>query len=203
MIGGHRSCSGLSPLGRKQAEALRDRWMHGAELTPDVVIASQYQRAQETAQITAPALGHAAITIDARFGEHDPGPDCDGLTFAEYSSRYGIGAEAWEAGDPYAVTFPGGETVAAFQFRIGTALQATLGAHEGKTVMIFCHGGVVDAIMRLALKAPPMGAFEIHTLNASITDLLLVRPNVWRLTRYNDTAHLAGLPAGTTSIVDA
>ena len=52
-------------------------------------------------------------------------------------------------------------------------------------------------MLRLALKAPAMGAFEINTVNTSITELLMVRPNVWRLVRYNDSAHLAGLPAHT------
>ena len=40
-------------------------------------------------------------------------------------------------------------------------------------------------------------SFQIHTLNTSITELELVKPNLWRLNRYNDTAHLAGLPAST------
>jgi probable phosphoglycerate mutase len=70
--------------------------------------------------------------------------------------------------------------------------------HEGKTVVVACHGGVIDAVLRLALKAPAMGAFEIHTVNTSITELLLAKRTTWRLVRYNDSAHLAGLPAHTS-----
>ena len=51
------------------------------------------------------------------------------------------------------------------------------------------------------MKSPPMGSFEIHTLNTSITDLLLVKPNVWRLMRYNDVAHLADVSSGTAALV--
>ena len=40
-----------------------------------------------------------------------------------------------------------------------------------------------------------MGAFQIYTRNTSITELVLVKPNIWRLVRYNDAAHLAGLAA--------
>ena len=42
VIGGPRTCSGLSPLGVQQAERLRDRWLRHPEFVPDVVIASQF-----------------------------------------------------------------------------------------------------------------------------------------------------------------
>jgi len=197
MIGGPRTCEGLSPLGLQQAERLRDRWLGGAEVVADVLVSSQYPRARATAEVLAPALGGLPVVEDAGFGEHDPGPDCDGLSYKEFTERYDIGPDAWDSGDPFATTFPGGETVAAFQFRVGNAVRRTLDANEGRTVVVACHGGVVDAVLRLALKAPGMGAFEIHTLNASITELLLVKRNTWRLIRYNDTAHLAGLLAHT------
>jgi broad specificity phosphatase PhoE len=202
MIGGPRTCSGLSPLGRRQSLALRDRWAAHPELVPDVVIASNYARAQETAELVAAGLGWPAIVIDAGFGEHDPGPECDGLSFVEYIQRFDVGADAWEAGDPFAVTFPGGETVAAFHYRVGVALSTLLQAHAGASAIVFCHGGVINAVLRLAFRAPAMGAFETFTVNASITELQLVRPGLWRLLRYNDAAHLVGLPASTTSIGD-
>ena len=47
----------------------------------------------------------------------------------------------------------------------------------------------------MALKTVPTGGFMINTLNTSITELTLVRPNMWSLRRYGDAAHLAGLPA--------
>lgn len=197
VIGGPRTCSGLSDLGREQAARLRDRWATSTEFEADVLMASQYPRAIETAEIIAPSLRGLTVVRDEGFGEHDPGPDCDGLTYKDFLARYEIGPDAWDSGDPFATTFPGGETVASFQFRVGSAVRRTLDMYEGKTVVIACHGGVVDAVLRLALKSPGMGAFQIHTLNTSITELLLVKPNVWRLIRYNDTAHLAGLPANT------
>ena len=201
-IGGPRSCNGLSPLGRQQAEALRDRWMVRPELDVDVLVTSHYQRAQETARIVAPALGEVELLVNAGFGEHDPGPDCDGLSFDEYTERHRGGLAAWEVGDPFAVTFPGGETVAAFQYRVGAALWQILGDHAGSTIVIVCHGGVVDTVMRLALKSPAMGGFEMHTANTSITELVVVRAGLWRLLRYNDSAHLAGLPSSTAVLVE-
>jgi 2,3-bisphosphoglycerate-dependent phosphoglycerate mutase len=193
VIGGPRTCSGLSLLGRQQAERLRDRWA-GGELQPDVLISSHYVRARETAEIIAPALGRLAVVEDPGFGEHDPGPDCDGMSFDSYVEQYGSG---WWEGDPFGTSFPGGETIAAFQFRIGQTIRRTVETYKDQTVVVACHGGVVDAALRLALKSPGTGGFEIHTLNTSITELQLVKDNLWRLIRYNDIAHLAGLPAQT------
>jgi 2,3-bisphosphoglycerate-dependent phosphoglycerate mutase len=202
MIAGHRSCTGLSPLGIRQSEALHDRWVAHPEATPDVVIASNYARAQETARLVCAGLGWPEIEVVDGFGEHDPGPECDGLSFAEYLERFEIGADAWEAGDPFGVTFPGGETVAAFHYRVGTTLAEVLAANPDRTVLVFCHGGVINAVLRQAFKAPAMGAFETFTTNAAITELQLVRPGLWRLLRYNDAAHLVELPLSTMSIAD-
>ena len=66
-----------------------------------------------------------------------------------------------------------------------------------------CHGGVVNAVLRIALRAPTTGGFELFTTNASLTELVLVRPGRWRLLRYNDAAHLAGLPLATGTRVTA
>jgi probable phosphoglycerate mutase len=199
VIGGPRTCTGLSDLGRQQAERLRDRLKVSGEVKADVLICSHYARARETAEIIAPALGDLEIIEDSGFGEHDPGPDCDGLSFDDYIAEHGTGF--WE-GDPFGTSFPGGETIAAFQFRVGQAIRRTIETYPDKTVVISCHGGVVDAALRLALKAPGTGAFEIRTLNTSLTELHLVRDNLWRLIRYNDTGHLVGLPDQTYPVAD-
>jgi probable phosphoglycerate mutase len=194
VIGGPRTCSGLSPLGARQAETLRDRWTSAPEFTPDLVIASHFPRARQTAEIVAEAFGSPRIVTDEGFGEHDPGLDCDGMTMADFVDRWGT--TSWEE-DPFGVTFPGGETIAEFHYRVGAAVRRLLDEHAGKTVLIFCHGGVIDTVLRQALKTSPTGAFNINTLNTSITELELVRPNRWSLRRYGDTAHLHGLPPAT------
>jgi probable phosphoglycerate mutase len=194
VIGGPRTCSGLSPLGVQQAQALRDRWTGAPEFTPDLVIASHFPRARQTAEIVAEAFGSPAIVTDEGFGEHDPGADCDGMTMAAFVERWGT--TSWEE-DPFGVTFPGGETLAEFHFRVGTAVRRLVDAHAGQTILIACHGGVIDTVLRQALKTAPTGSFNINTLNTSITELELVRPNRWSLRRYGDTAHLYGLPAVT------
>jgi len=196
VIGGPRTCSGLSPLGIEQAKRLRDRWTSAPEFEPDVVIASHFPRAHETARIVAEAFGDTELAIDAGFGEHDPGPDCDGMTMDAFVERYG--SSAWED-DPFGVTFPGGETLAAFHYRVGAALRRLIDERNGQTIVVVCHGGVIDAVLRQALKTAPTGVFTLNTLNTSITELRLVASNKWLMRRYGDSAHLAGLPASTNA----
>ncbi len=193
-IGGFRTCTGLSELGRQQSERLRDRLAASGEITADVLISSQFGRARETAEIIAPALGNLEIEIVDGFGEHDPGAECDGLTYDEYVERFG--PHDWES-DPFQLGFPGGETLAGFHLRVGEAISRTVRRHEGQTIVVACHGGVIDAALRQALRTAQFGVFEINTLNTSLTELQLVRPGRWKLIRYNDHAHLAGLPKET------
>jgi len=194
VIGGYRSCNGLSALGRQQAEHLRERLTRTGELTADVLISSNFLRAIETAETIAPALSDLDIEVDPGFGEHDPGPEIDGMTFAEFVERFG--SPDW-AGDPHHEVFPGGETTAEFHLRVGAAISRTLRTHAGRTVVVACHGGVVDVAFRHLLRLSPVGAFELSTLNTSITEFQHAPSGAWRLTRYNDAAHLDGLPAET------
>ena len=193
VIGGYRTCSGLSELGRLQAERLRERLTTTRELTADVLISSNFPRAIETAEAIAPAFGNPTIEIDPGFGEHDPGPDIDGMTFEGYVERFGT--PDWT--DPDVEVFPGGETVAAFHRRVGDALASTLEAHRGRSIIVACHGGVVDATFRHLLRTASTGSFELHTLNTSLTEFATAPSGEWRLKRYNDAAHLHGLPAET------
>lgn len=199
VIGGLRTCTGLSDLGRLQAERLRDRWSADPELAPDVIVSSTYPRAVQTAEIVAAAFPGLEVEQRVEFGEHDPGPECDGMSYDEFVERFGT--SGWRTDDPYATVYPGGETVAAFQYRVGAALRSLLDDHANRSAMVFCHGGVIDALLRHVLRAPSRGSFEVFTRNTSITEFERIArdgaPAIWRLVRYNDSAHLAGLPAAT------
>ena len=57
------------------------------------------------------------------------------------------------------------------------------------------HGGVMDVMVRQCLGVGVAAPFDLWTQNTSITEL--VRGERWMLRRYNDAAHLAGLPDKT------
>lgn len=197
-IGGFRTCTGLSDLGRRQAERLRDRLQAAADLDADldadVLVTSNFARAAETAEIIAPALADLDPVVDPGFGEHDPGPELDGTTFQEYTERFGM--PDWD-GDPHYEVFEGGETIAEFQLRVGSSISRLLRDHAGSTVVIACHAGVIDTAFRRFVNAPPTGSFVLHTLNTSITEFSRPATGNARLVRYNDASHLSGLPSET------
>ena len=169
-------------MGRAQCELLRDRWLEHSEFHADALISSHFRRAAETAEVIGPALTSKSpvpIVIDERFGELDPGEACDGMSFDEFNATY-----------PESPTFPGGESLESFHLRVADAVQRTAAAHPGQTVVVFCHGGVIDSVMRYILKAPRAGGFKLAASNTSITEIVLQSPDHWQLVRYGDVAHL-------------
>lgn len=195
VIGGMRTCTGLSELGVRQAEALRDRLARTGELgRVDVLVSSTMPRARETAELIAPALGGLPVTEIHDLREHDPG-DADGMTFDEYVERFG--ERDWE--DPYEHHFPAGESLAEFHDRVRRTVHDLVSAHPARTVVIACHAGVIDAALRALLHLPMVGGFELRTLNASLTELERAGRR-WALVRYNDAAHLHGLPRETPQV---
>jgi broad specificity phosphatase PhoE len=144
------------------------------------------RRAVETAEFLAPVLG-TEIRIDERFAEIDPGEECDGMTYDDLIARF---APDWSLEDPDGVIYPGGETVSALHVRVAAALEGVVAAHPGELVAVSTHGGVVDVAMRIGLKLPIRGWFDLFTINTSITGLTDTGRGRWRIDRYNDAAHL-------------
>jgi probable phosphoglycerate mutase len=196
VMGGEKSCEGLSDLGRRQAEALRDRWKLGGEPTVDVLVSSTLPRARETAEVVNEHLG-LVVEEYKDLEEHRPG-SVDGMRFSDISQQ-------WEAfdyiGRRHDRVADGAESAWEFFFRVSGAFEDVLATHKGKTILVACHGGVIDVAFRTFLDLPARGHFDLFTLNTSITELRVndhgPRRGRWRLVRYNDHAHLAGLPTET------
>ena len=191
VVAGERGCTGLSKLGRRQAEALRYRLATTGELAADVLVASTLPRAIETAELIAPALGITDIEQVHELCELQPG-ECDAITWEEYDQRYGVDMKA----NPYTPIAPGGESLAEFNVRVGKALIGLADRYDGLCVVVACHGGVVMSSMVsfLGLPAQRPVIVELPVTNTSITEWQ--RPAgspQWRLLRYNDAAHLAHL----------
>ena len=196
IIGGMRGDTGLSPLGVRQAEALRDRLTATHEIAADSLIASTLPRARQTAEIIAPAFALPIVWEDdvqeMRVGE------ADGLRLEEFARRYGVPDFAR---DPYRPLAPGGESWAQFLLRIGATLHRIADAHDGKTVAIVCHGGIIDGaflcFFGMDTQSNPVADF--HTHNTSITHwerrTFPDKPARWRLVSYNDIAHLRDIGA--------
>ncbi len=195
IIGGLRGDGGLTPRGVAQATRLRDRLAATGEIEADVLIASTFPRARQTAEIIAPALG-LPIVWDPEVQEMRPG-EADGLTLDQFRERYG--APDFEK-DPFRPLAPEGESWATFYFRCAAAFDRIAREHEGRRVVIVCHGGVIDNsfLYFCGVNPLPRPDIEFYTRNTSITHwehfARADRSPRWRLRRYNDAAHLHDIP---------
>ena len=195
---------GLTPKGRTQAERLRDRLAATGEIAADVLISSTLRRARETAEILAPALG-LPIVWDDEVQELDIG-ELDGKPWNEIEALVPDMRD-----EPLQPIGPGGESWAQFVLRVGLALERIVREHEGKTVVIVCHGGVIDSSFLLfsGMAGFTMPALEMHTRNTAITHWELrrqppqffnkeppaVTPLRWVLHTYGDDLHMRDIGA--------
>ena len=190
VVGGPRGCTGLSPAGVRQAEALRDRLAAGGALRGAAALySSVLPRAVETAGIIRSAVGDGSLEVVADCGlcELHPG-EADGLTWPEFTARY---AEPdWDA-EPDTALAPGGESWSSFTARAAGALEGVGRRHPGETVVVVCHAGVIESAMLRLLALPPGARLRLRTEHTSLTEFEAdERGSAWRLLRYNDAAHL-------------
>ena len=187
---------GLSPLGKMQAERLRARLEATKEIAADVLIASTFPRAQQTADIIAPALG-LPVTLDDTIQELRPG-EAEGMTLEMYREKYGI-TDFMQ--NPYRPIAPGGENWGQFMLRVGEALDRIVREYDGKTIVLVCHGGVIDGSLLYFFKmsAWTLPPARFYTRNTSITHWQQMTSELneqyWHLMKYNDAFHLHDIGA--------
>lgn len=182
---------GLTPLGIRQAEHLRDRLAGTGEIAADVLISSTMLRARQTAEIIAPALD-LPIIFDEEVEEMRPG-EAEGMTEARFRETFGaLNAEQ----NPFRLGAPGGESWVMFMQRMGGALYRIVHEYAGKTIVVVCHGGIIEGSFYLFFDLGTLQGPHAHfaTTNTSITQWQQAEPEGrsarWRLKKYNDTMHL-------------
>jgi 2,3-bisphosphoglycerate-dependent phosphoglycerate mutase len=194
-VGGHAGCTGLSDLGVRQVTALRDRWKDSGEVAGATALyASILPRAVQTAEILAPALGDLEVRQDCAFCESHAG-EGDGLSWEEFDRRWPV-PETWTADTR---RDPGSETFGEMRDRLAVRLDALVEQHEGETVVVACHGGVVLHSMFRWLDIDPMAKRTrawLDPVNSSVTEWRRADHPFWgsgvELVRFNDFGHLSG-----------
>jgi probable phosphoglycerate mutase len=194
IMAGMKGDKGLTPRGVAQAERLRER-LAREPLGVDVLISSTLPRARQTAEIIQPSIGQPII-LDDEVQELMIG-EADGMTNQEAWAKFG--PPDFDA-DPLRPIAPGGESWPSFMLRVSSALTRITREHAGKTIVVVCHGGVIDGSFihffhMPSLILPPT---DFHTRNTSLTHWELVNRRaraMWRLNSYNDITHLADIGA--------
>jgi len=114
------------------------------------LVASDLQRARNTARLIAPALG-LAVAVDPGLREYDVG-QWSGLTRPEIEQRWPGALDHWRNGR--LLRIPGGERRDVFVARIAATVARLGAANPGQVMLVITHGGVISALER-SLAAEP------------------------------------------------
>jgi probable phosphoglycerate mutase len=141
--------SPLSALGRRQAfEAA------AAVGAVDAIVASDLERAVQTALIISEAIGVGPVVTESGIRERDVG-EWTGRTRAEIEERWPGDLERWRRGE--LLSPPSGERNEDILERYEAALRRIASAYDGGEVLAVSHGGVMRLLERaFGVEDPPV-----------------------------------------------
>ena len=173
----------LSENGREQAKRLAER-LRGSAV--EALYSSDLQRARETAEAVGECVGRAPEVWpelrEVALGEWE------GLQREEIVARYPEEWSRW-ASQPSWDIVPGGEGTAAFEARVGAAIDRLAERHRTGRVLVVTHGGVIQVALLRVVGRSSNGLFPFTIDNTSLT---VLQGSSERLVvgRVNDTCHL-------------
>jgi probable phosphoglycerate mutase len=166
----------LAQEGHEQARRVAER-LAGEPI--DAVFASTMRRAIQTAEPFVAAAGHELKLHDG-IVEFDRG----GGAYIPMEVLKRNDYPAWQA----FVERGHGPEISAFQQTVVESLEEIVAAHSGKTVAVFCHGGVINVWTAHVLGMAPRLFFE--PAYASFHRYLCARSGQRNLVSLNDVGHL-------------
>lgn len=177
------------PRSRYEAESVSAGEARYTLSVLDAIYSSDLQRAQQTAQPTASALG-LPLKLCVGLRERAYGV-FQGHDSSEIAARFPDAYAVWQTRDP-GFAPDGGESSRAFYHRVLHAVAAIVAAHPGGHIACVTHGGVLDCIYRhargLSLEAPR----DYALLNASINTVDFDDEGRASVVAWADVDHLHG-----------
>lgn len=174
----------LTDLGRRQADAAAQFLGNRGGIS--AVITSPLQRAHDTADAAAKALG-LDVTVDADLIETDFG-GWEGLTFGEAAERDPTLHKRWLRDT--SVAPPDGESFDAAAERVGRARARIISEHPGETVLVVSHVTPIKTLLRMALDAGPSVLYRMHLDLASLSIAEFYPDGAASVRLVNQTAYL-------------
>jgi len=174
----------LTGAGRRQAEAAAARLAEVGGIS--AVVSSPLDRARQTAEAVARAVGVGATALDGLV-EADFGA-WEGLTFTEAAERDPEVHRRW-LGDP-SVPPPGGESFDLVHRRVRAARDELVARHGGGNVVVVSHVTPIKSLLRLGLDVGPSLLFRLHLDLASLSVVEFYPDGLASVRLVNDTSHL-------------
>jgi 2,3-bisphosphoglycerate-dependent phosphoglycerate mutase len=153
----------------------------------DAAYSSDLTRARQTADAIAARCGLTPALDPALRERHYGG--FQALTYNEARTRFPGDYQRFESRDPDFVFPEGGESLRNFASRIRTTLERIAGSHQGGTVLVVTHGGVLDIAHRLATGKPLDAARDFTIPNAAL-NWISHDGETWSLIAWAEQRHL-------------
>lgn len=197
----------LSPLGRRQADAL-GQWLgaQGDDDKPTVALASPYVRAVETAEIVLKAAGCAGDVVrDERLREREFGV-LDRLTRAGIEQRFPAEAESRKRLGKFYHRPSGGESWCDVALRVRSVLDSIGREHPDERVLVVAHQVVLLLFRYVIEDLTEQELLEIDRAqdlaNCGITEFRYDGDAGMVLVRFNDAEPVASAGEPVTAETD-
>ena len=174
----------LNETGRWQARRVGEALAAEAIST---VYTSDLGRAHETAQSIGAATG-VPVAPDRGLRERCFGL-FEGKTFTEIEETWPDQAHNWRKRIPEWQPPEGGESLIQLRERVTRTVQALASRHAGEQIVVVAHGGVLDALYRVATRQEVNAPRTWELPNGAINRLLWT-PEGFTLVGWSDTQHL-------------
>jgi 2,3-bisphosphoglycerate-dependent phosphoglycerate mutase len=175
---------GLNDTGRWQARRVGEA-LAGEQIT--AVYTSDLGRARQTAQSIAEVTGTPVVPEEGlrerSFGIFE------GKTFDEIHQTWPDHAHNWRKRVPEWQPPEGGESLIQLRERVTRTLAALAARHPGEQIVVVAHGGVLDALYRIATGQDVNSPRTWELPNGAINRLLWT-PEGFTLVGWSDTQHL-------------
>ena len=178
---------GLNARGEWQAQRVAQAL---AEETIDAIYSSDLSRAHATAQAIAQrntSLANKTVATHQGLRERGFG-SFEGQTYAQIGENWPEESERWRSRDPH-FSPPGGESLVQLRERIQSTVDAVASQHVGEHIVLVAHGGVMDALYRLATQLD-LAAPRTWALGNAAINRLLWTPEGLTLVGWADDYHL-------------
>ena len=175
---------GLNDTGRWQARRVGAA-LAGEQIT--AVYSSDLGRAHQTAEQIAEVAG---ISVVPEQGLRERGFGMfEGKTFDEIHTNWPEHAHSWRKRIPEWEPPQGGESLIKLRERVTRTMHALASRHPGELIVVVAHGGVLDALYRIATGQEVNSPRTWELPNGAINRLLWT-PEGFTLVGWSDTHHL-------------